>query len=297
MIIFTSNRPLSRAENIKSVYDAYTGEKEFVQMNVKHPSHELHSGYYDLMVTDELPYDSPGKCLFIGHGMGALKKYGLDQPLPYFNRPDLITCAIASSEEMVPIVAKQCGIKMEQVIPLGMPRTDAYFNVPSSEEHYLYVPTYRDNTAWMPDFEIISNYLPDGEKIIVKLHMMTGDAVTGAWNNVELAPSVFATTPYLMKSKAIITDYSSLIFDAMVLRKPTLLFAKDRFRYFTDRGFYFRYPDKYSRFYFEDEKTLAENLNSAEWSDFDEELRTFYTGACDGHSVERVLELIHNLGG
>ena len=127
MILFTSQRPLERAENIKAVYDAYDGEKAFARMDPYRQIPDLNSGKYELQVTDELPSATVGKCLFIGHGMGAGKTYGLDQPHRYFNRPDLITCAIASSEDIVPLVANQCGISESQVIPIGMPRTDAYF--------------------------------------------------------------------------------------------------------------------------------------------------------------------------
>ena len=39
-MIFTSQRPLERAENIKTLFDAYDGEKEFRQMNLSRNGRE-----------------------------------------------------------------------------------------------------------------------------------------------------------------------------------------------------------------------------------------------------------------
>lgn len=296
MILFTSNRKLARAENIKAVYDAYEGEKRFVKMEYNRPIPDLHSGKYALQVTDELPGDTPGKCIFIGHGMGAGKTYGLDQPYPYFRRPDLLTYVIASSEEMVPVIARQCGISREQVIPLGMPRTDAYFYNRKYErpfKSHLYAPTFRPG-HWWPDWNELRRHMPAGHKMLVKPHMVTG-RLDGGWENIETVSPALPTTPYLLGADTVITDYSSIMFDAMVLRTPTILFAKDKERYLRERGMYMPYPDKYSKYFTDNEQELAACLEYAKWDDSDEALREFYAGACDGHSVERTIELIRSV--
>lgn len=292
MVVFTSDRDLHRAENLKSVYDAYDGEKIYANLwfGVKG----------DIQVTDELPFNRiADKCIFIGHGMGAGKTYGLDQPDPYFRRErsNLLTYCIASSEEMVPIVAKQCGVKTEQVIPLGMPRTDLYFGHRKYKKPgrtYLYAPTYRDD-FWQPDWNTISAALPEGDRLIVKTHMLTGRMLYREYPNITEASSQDPTTPFLLDCDVLITDYSSLMFDAMVIRTPVVLFAKDKNNYLGRRGMYFPYPDNYSEWFTDDEKKLIDLCGSAQWTERDEELRTFYAGACDGHSVERVLELIRRL--
>lgn len=292
MVVFTSDRDLHRAENLKSVYDAYDGEKIYANL--------WFGVRGDIQVTDELPFNRiADKCIFIGHGMGAGKTYGLDQPDPYFRRErsDLLTYAIASSEEMVPIVAKQCGIKREQVIPLGMPRTDLYFGhrrYNRDYKVYLYAPTFRDDW-WFPDWQKISDALPEGDRLIVKPHMLTGKLAHKEYPNIIDASPQEPTTPYLLECDVLITDYSSLMFDAMVIRTPVVLFAKDKNNYLGRRGMYFPYPDSYSERFTDGEKKLIDLCGSAQWTERDEELRTFYAGACDGHSVERVLELIRRL--
>lgn len=296
MVLFTSVRPLERAENLRAVYDAYDGPKEFVQRDYNHPIDGMHSGRYRLMVTDGLVEDSPGKYIWIGHGMGAGKTIGLQHPTCPFKGSGLVTYAIASSEEMIPVVAGFCGISEEQVIPLGMPRTDAYFGAQKTETPYkrhLYAPTFRAG-RWDPDLNMIWRLLPEGHRFIVKPHMVTGNRFRSVWQNVEVASAWEPSTPYLVDADTVVTDYSSIMFDAMVLRKPVILFATDKDRYLQERGMYYPYPEMYSRMYCEDEAQLVEYMTTAEWDDHAEELRSFYAGACDGHSTERMLELIRS---
>lgn len=297
MVLFTSVRPLERAENLKAVYDAYDGDKEFVQRKIGESIPGICSGKYRLMVTDGLVEESPGAYLWIGHGMGAGKTVGLQHPTAPFKGSSLITYAIASSPEMIPIVAGFCGIPEERVIPLGMPRTDAYIGA-DPEEHggrkHLYAPTFRAG-FWMPDFNVIHRTMPEGHTLTVKLHMVTGDRFRSYWQRISAASSMAPSTPYLIDTDTVITDYSSIMFDAMVLRKPVILFAKDREEYLRDRGMYYPFPEMYSSRFCDDEAELVRFMESAEWDDHAEELRRFYAGACDGHSTERTIDLIRSI--
>ena len=294
MVLFTSVRPLERAENLKAVYDAYDGPKEFVQRKDGESIHGIHSGRFRLVVTDGLIEESPGKYIWIGHGMGAGKKVGLQHPTWTFRGSGLMTYAIASSEYMVPIVAGYCGIPESRVIPLGMPRTDAYFHSKPDKKPYkrhLYVPTFRAGN-WMPDFNAIHRLLPEGNRMTVKLHMVTGDRFNSMWQGIEAAPSMVPSTPYLVNTDTVITDFSSIMFDAMVLRKLVILFAKDREDYLKKRGMFYLYPSDYSANYCETEKDLVEMMQTVEWDERAEKKREFFCGACDGHSTERTVDLI-----
>lgn len=297
MILFTSQRPLERAENIKAVYDAYDGEKAFARMNPYRQISDLHCGKYELQVTDELPSDTVGKCLFIGHGLGAGKTYGLDQPHRYFNRPDLITIATASSESIVPLVAQQCGISESQVVPIGMPRTDAYFRKKrkkSSGRNYLYAPTFRAGN-WSPNWGELQRWLNDDEKFIVKPHVVTKHLLPEPTKNIVEADSGIPSTDFLVQADVLVTDFSSIMFDAYVMRKPVVLFAKDRYRYLETRGMYRTYPAMYSDCFCDNEQELMERLRDVQWTDHMEHLREHHAGACDGHSVERCIDLIRSL--
>lgn len=289
-VVFTSNRPLHRAENIKAVFDAYDGEKVFSNFPVENVEK------YDLMVTDELPNAAPKKCLFIGHGMGAGKLYGLDQPNPYFHSPHLITRAIASSIDMIPIVAGYCGIPKDRVVPLGMPRTDGYFSGPVAHKsrRHLYAPTFRSG-RWLPDFNLLWRLLPEGEQFIVKLHMVTGNQVQSHWDSIKIASSAEPSAEYLKNADTVVTDYSSIMFDAMVLRIPVVLFAKDSQNFLKNRGMYCEYPGMYSPNFCDNEQDLMEHLAEARWDDRLEYLRQYHAGLCDGKSTERCIELIRSM--
>ncbi len=298
MVLFTSVRPLERAENLKSVYDAYDGDKEFVQRSDGKPIPGMNSGKYRLVVTDGTIEESPGKYLWINHGMGAGKTVGLQHPTYPFHRSDLVTCAIASSEQMVPHIANVLGISESQVIPLGMPRTDAYF-VKRKKKHdkkqYLYAPTFHGYRDWIPDFNLIDYSLTDDEEFIVKPHMVTKYLPVGERYHVVERSSDIPSTDSLVDADVLVTDFSSIMFDAMVLRKPIVLFAKDRYRYLETRGMYCTYPAMYSDCFCDDETDLVQNLRQVQWTPHMEELRDYYAGACDGHSVERCIQLIKDM--
>ena len=296
-VLFVSLRPYERAENIRAVYDAYDGEKQFIQKPFgKSITELLESGRFRVLVTDELINESPGKYIFIGHGAGAGKTYGLDQPRPYFNRPDLITYAIASSDAMVPHVAKQLGLSKSQVIPLGFPRMDAYFRKPPErrgEPFWLFAPTFRPG-IFRVDWNEIHRHMPAGQRLIVKPHMIQPDILKSVWQGIETASAMEPSEAYLMQMDALVTDFSSIMFDAMVLRKPYVLFARDRDRYLGMRGMYYLYPDDYGPYFCDRESELISMLEAAQWNDACEVHREFYVGKCDGHSSERTADLIRS---
>lgn len=298
MVLFTSVRPLERAENLKAVYDAFNGDKEFVQRKDGIPIPGIHSGKYRLVVTDCTIEESPGKYLWINHGMGAGKRVGLQHPTYPFHRSDLVTYAIASSEQMIPHVAKVLGISESQVIPLGMPRTDAYFKLKKKEsdiKQYLYVPTFRGYKDWIPEFGTIGRGLTEQEQFIVKPHMITKYLLPKELPHVIERSSDIPSTESLVDADVVITDFSSIMFDAFVLRKPVVLFAKDRFKYMRKRGMYYQYPESYSDYFCDSENELVNLIRNARWTPHMEELRNFYSGACDGHSVDRCIELIKSM--
>lgn len=292
-VLFVSVRDLDRAENLKAVYDAYDGEKQYIQRKWCEEIPGLHSGKYTVMITDELLNDSPGKSIFIGHGCGAGKLYGLQQRGTWY-RPGAIDYAIASSESMVPYVAMWTGLPESNVIPLGMPRTDAYIVAKKperDEKHHLYAPTFR-NGRWMPDLNKVWRLLPERHRLIVKPHMVTGDKVVSMWPNIDTASAAEPSTPYLIDADTVITDYSSIMFDAMVLRKPVVLFAKDKNVYLATRGMYLRYPERYSPRYSDTELDMVRLATQAQWDNADEKTREFFVGACDGNSTARTIDLI-----
>lgn len=304
-VLFASTRPLGRAENITAIYGAYDGPKTFVQVDPwrRHP--EIISGNYGLMVIDEFPTVSPGKIILVGHCIEGGKTGGLDQPHPYYHahQASLITWNVTTSPDMVPLAATQSGLPESQVLPLGLPRTDAYVGRKKGDGHtrlagkraYLYAPTYRSKEETpLPniDWAWLDNAMTDDEVLVVKAHMMTGRILQGQYRHIiEVSPDE-PSAPYLIDCDVVITDYSSIIFDGYLLGKPSVLIEKVR-GYTTDRGMYLLYPEQYSSMYCKDEKTMLELVRKADGlGQTERECIRHVAEACDGHATERVCELI-----
>ena len=290
-VLFTSSRPLSRAENLRTVYDAYDGPKVFAQLNWWRKSPEIRN--YKVMVTDEIPSEKKETVIFIPHGIEGTKKYGLDQPHGYATREEcqMIDYAICQSKETVSLMAYQLGLKEEQVLPLGMPRTDNYVRkCDHMKRVYLYAPTF--HTEKYVNWDTLDEMLDDDEIFIVKPHMISGELVSSEYKHIFPASKDEPTEPYLMSCNVLVTDYSSIMLDGLYARIPVVLFTRDR-GYLRKHGMYFNYPEGYSSYFASNEEDLIDMLHKAEWKD--EDKRTFFCGACDGHSTERVIELIRSV--
>lgn len=308
MVLFTSNKPLVRAENIKAVYRAYSGAKEFIQVNPWKRNPRLTSKQFTLRVTDEFIPSSPRKAIMIGHAISGGKTFGLHQPHPYFSRDKakLLDYVIATSEAMVQLTAEQSGVDVSQVLPLGLPRTDAYFGakkgdgytILASKRAYLFAPTFRTKEETpMPsiDWQWIDKQLTDDEILVVKPHMMTQHLLEGEYEHIVEVSSRQPSTPYLIDCDVLITDYSSILMDAHVLGKPVVLFEKQK-GYLETRGMYLEYPGGYASRYCTNEKDLVDLIKSADGQGAEDiHCREVTASACDGHSTERVIDLIKGL--
>jgi len=308
MILFTSNRPLERAENIRAVFDAYDGDKEFVQLNPWHYDSALSDSKYRLRITDEFVWLNGLKTVMIGHGINGGKRYGADQPRPYHSRErgKLIAYAIATSEAMRNIVAHQSGVSLGNVLPLGMPRTDAYFGVRKGDggtflakkRAYLYAPTYRnanEPTAPVVDWAQIDKHLSDDEVLVVKAHMNSERLLDKEYKHIVEVSKDEPSTPYLIDCDVLVTDYSSIMLDAHVLGKPVVLYEKET-GYVSRRGMYLCYPEEYASRYCTDECGLVSELRAADKpQEADIRCRERTAGACDGRSSERVVQLIKEI--
>lgn len=307
-VLFASVKKLERAENLRTVYDAYDGAKEFIQANGcrRHPA--ITSGAYSLMVIDEFPSETPGKAIMIGHAIDGGKSYGLDMPHPYYYawQAQLITYYVTTGTRMVPTYAKCSGLPEERILPLGAPRTDRYIGkrkgdggtVLGKKRSYLYVPTFR-TSAETPFPEInwawLDRELTDDELFVVKHHMMTGSVRMDEYRHIIQVHPNEPSAPYLMDCDAVVTDYSTIMFDAYLLNKPVILLEK-RKGYTETRGMYLKYPDQYSSRYCTDEMQMLEMLRKADGlGETERECISMVADMCDGHATERVCELIHRV--
>lgn len=301
MVIFASLRPLERSENIQTIWNAYKGKKKFIKLNYGN-NKELKNIRYDLVVTDEFISECISPMIMIFHGIAGGKTYGFDQPKPYhkMDAVDKYLYFITSGKNMVKFTAKQCGVSEDKVLPLGMPRTDLYFQnfkrdtkfLPEDKKVYLYVPTFKTYTEKETDWLKIDSMLNNDEIFVIKNHPITGDphlADDNKFKHIRVVSCGFQSIPFLIGADVVITDYSSIMFDAHVLGKPVVLYEKDYARYEKSRGMYFDYPDAYSAQHTTDEEELIHLIRNPVT---DSKFRDFFADSCDGHATERLIELI-----
>lgn len=311
-VLFVSENPLGRCENLTKVYHALDCDKEFRLHHYSMRNAEREG--FDAVVFDALPIRIEGKShcrtFSLGHGIEGGKLYGYDEGdrAPWFDpvASAQTDYAIAASEKNAAIVAKQLCLPEERVLPLGFPRTDDYFGVrrPGHDGRvYLYAPTFRNGDGHLPriDWGKVDGLLGDDETLIVKRHYYDGARITdGAYRHIVEQDPSDASFPYLVRCDVLLTDYSSIVFDAYLLGVPAVLTVDDKDEYLAVRGMYYPYPSFYSSRWLRAEGNEEDLLNmlreAAQYGMGDAERECIRTvaGACDGHSTERVCELIRN---
>ena len=312
-VLFNSSRPLGRCENLTAVWNAYDGEKVFVKNGFADVSYRPQT----LVVTDEFVHKKrPDQTVvMVDHSVHGGKLYGIDQPHGVYKREtcSLIDWYVTSSEHARTFAASSAGIPMERCLPLGVPRTDAYVGKRKGDGNtflakfaraYLFAPTFR--ASWEPkapeiDWAALDARLEDDEVLVVKRHMVAGSPLTsGAYSHIVEVDSSEPSTPYLIDADVVVTDYSSIVLDGYLLGKPSVLFCPndDLAAYKRTRGFYMDYPSAYGHvtcngagaLVMSARLALLEGMNDVERGCMEK-----CAGACDGHSTERVIELIRSL--
>ncbi len=92
-----------------------------------------------------------------------------------------------------------------------------------------------------------------------------------------------------------ITDYSSVIFEYALLNKPIAFFCYDLANY--NRGFYLKYPEDLPGDVYETQEELMDYIICEDKHSMTEKHTRFvekYMSACDGHSSERIADLINS---
>ena len=238
------------------------------------------------------------------HSCGLLKKAGYDSedcvPKYYkgevFGNYDLWTVSAPCVE---PIMASSCRQKPENVRALGVSRTDIYYSEKYRElcrekffkahpeamgrQIVLWAPTFRGNAAepYVVGGEEIERVCKkQGRYLIKKLHphMQPDDGFP--------SESLFAVADIL------VTDYSSIVFDWMLFRKPFVFFAPDLKQFDAERGFYVDYqsfPTTVAQTEDELGEAIDNELTHRSSADL-ERCIALHLSACDGHSTDRIIK-------
>lgn len=264
------------------------------------------------------------KVIQLWHGTGTIKKFGHDisegRMLRLVSKADSrITHLIVNSDYTKDLYHKAFGVTKDRIYVTGIPRTDIlfseegkkrcmeeFFNVYSflkGRKLILYAPTFRDNEVKSPkcmiDFDRWVSETDDNTVLLIRLHPHVSAAYDDA-NLKKYNGKVVNVSSYddvntlLFVSDALITDYSSIIFEYILLNRPMYFYAYD-LRLFTDddRGFYENYEE-----YVPGEVVLNmdELMDAVKSEDRYENIRLSFKNAAyrykDGKSTERFMELL-----
>ena len=209
----------------------------------------------------------------VWHACGAFKAFG-------FSRLSKEGCwsqdsrshrtydyCLVSSRKVAKHYAEAFGMNVDRVIATGVPRTDIFFDEAYKREIrakifsaypmlkdkkvILFAPTFRGSSKkegnyphYRFDYKKIFESFGDEYRIIIKHHPHVNnkpvieneykDRVIDLSKHEELNELLFVTD-------ILITDYSSVIFEAALLDIPMLFYAFDLDEYISRRGFYCEY--------------------------------------------------------
>ncbi|MCI9175299.1 MAG: hypothetical protein HFH49_10220 [Lachnospiraceae bacterium] len=257
------------------------------------------------------------KVIQLWHACGAYKKFGYDarddllsaKDQNMFCNFDLVS---VSSEHCRKIYADAFHLPADKVQALGVSRTDRYFSERFMEDcrsrffrEYpeaagkkiiLWAPTFRNNAAEGTLFgaeaiDRLSEKLSGEWYVVRKVHPHLA-------NKYALAGSCQIPTEQLYgAADLLITDYSSVIFDFALTRKPILIYAPDRILYEQKRGFYLRLEELPAKVVTEEEELLAV-LEHGEYHTAPEKYERFIEEQlqmCDGHATGRIADYIADM--
>lgn len=179
-----------------------------------------------------------------------------------------------------------------------------YYRISSQNRIILYAPTFREGLS-------SKSYIQDFEKVklafekrfdkscifFIRLHPLM---IKVANQIYEYSDSIINVTGYgdtqelLIASDYLLTDYSSIIFDFMLMKKPGFLYVKDLSEYEQERGLYWKLsecPFPYAM----NEGELIQNIMKFNKNEYEDRISEFEnkTGLYEkGTATETVINLI-----
>ena len=323
----------SLLDNMKRVYDMldmpkvmFAKKKLSYRKTEEKQAKELISSS-KVVVTDDYLYlmkhkKKGQKYVQLWHAAGAGKYFGQDgtnmfltEDAEYHRNYDLVT---VSAEDVRAVYASAFAIPTDKVCATGIARTDAFFDNDYIDEvrekiyiQYpelkdkqviLYTPTFRDipgrgRAIFIPelDFDCLSESLRDDQVFIVRPHpVMAKEILNHEYSNIIEIRDV-NTNDLMFISDLLVTDYSSTMFEYSLLKKPMVFFCYDYDEY--DRDFYLDFEHELPGPILKTQNELLEYLgrDSYELMPCYYDFYTKNMSACDGHSTERIVDLIKKM--
>ncbi|MEL0537512.1 CDP-glycerol:glycerophosphate glycerophosphotransferase [Staphylococcus debuckii] len=215
----------------------------------------------------------------------------------------------------------------ERILEIGYPRNDvlvnrqddqAYLNeirenlnIPQDKKVITYAPTWRDDEfikrgqylfKLQIDLDHLQQQIGDEYVILLRMHYLIANALDlSGYEDFAIDVSNYEdTSEIFLISDALITDYSSVMFDYGILKRPQFFFAYDIEKYDKGlRGFYMDYKNDLPGPIFTDPHALSESLKDIPKvkRDYQEKIDAFYDRFCsieNGKASQYIGDMIHN---
>lgn len=213
-------------------------------------------------------------CIQLWHAAGAIKKFGLEDPsislrskgaLARFQKVyQSFDYTVVGSKKMEETFQRSFGLKENQFLRTGIPRTDLLFDTKRKKEVQesinnrfpsingrkiiLYAPTFRKDQlkAYQLEIDVKQMYeqLSDEYVLFVKLHPAVANSLKDRFDDFMFDVSDYQeTNELLLVTDLLITDYSSIPFEYALLEKPMIFFAYDMDEYKVTNGLIDNYEE------------------------------------------------------
>ena len=172
---------------------------------------------------------------------------------------------VTTSENLIHIMANSFEVEKNKVKVWGQPRNDMLLqpdlwiesleeivpNIKKYKKAIIYAPTYRDDkkTKWFNfqdfDINVLKTYLKENGILLCLRAHLEDEGLYGVCdgdNIIDLSSKVIDDiTSYLYLFDMLITDYSSMYIDYLLLDRPMIFLPYDKEEYLLSRGMNFEY--------------------------------------------------------
>lgn len=245
------------------------------------------------------------KIIQIWHALGAFKKFGRSvlgkeggkspETAKAFKMHNNYSLIAASGDKCVPHFAEAFGQPESRFIPIGIPRMD-YLTDPAENErmrgnilrrypqldngrkNILYVPTFRDTPADKAALdkaaeELVNQVNYTDYNLIVKHHVVDTNKeqvyTDSRMNKAE--GEYFTGMDFMCAADFVVTDYSSVIYEALLKNLPLYIYCFDSDKYINERGFYIDFWSDIPALYSKNAKGICDFITAGMRADSDKE--------------------------
>lgn len=197
------------------------------------------------------------KVVQLWHALNIVKRFGyaaLDKPWGHSSATAKVLCmhrnydyVVACSEKSAEILAEFFNTPVENTVLLPLPRIDYILKTPEKREQIserypdifkkpilLYAPTFRGeqvSLSWIAKTVDLEKY-----NVVVKLHPADKRGLDLLVDKRVLCDDKFTSFDWMKVCDKIITDYSGMGFEAMLLNKKVYFYLYDYESYNTKNG-------------------------------------------------------------